>query len=339
MLQPTPLALAMTIFMAGASFIFPAQAEETPTRLGEDDAGVYSVSVENDIFTGSDSSYTNGVRFAYVSPEGDVPVFLEDLAHSLPFFNKSGHKRWGLALGQSIYTPSNIKIRNAQSNDQPYAGWLYGTASITSNTDKTLDTFEVTLGMVGPASGAEHTQETVHDFINSPHPMGWQHQLHNEPGLILAYDHKWRALYQFSPFGWAVDITPSAGAMVGNIFTQVNVGAVARFGKHLPQDYGPPLIQPNVSGSEFFIPTSEVGWYVFAGLEGHAVARNIFLDGNTFRDSPSVDKKHFVGGIQAGAAITWEDFRLSYTHVFKSEEFENQENLNQYGAVTLAMRF
>lgn len=65
-----------------------------------------------------------------------------------------------------------------------------------------------------------------------------------------------------------------------------------RLGQRLPLDYGPPRIQPSLPGSGFFVPPQDrFGWYLFAGVEGRAVARNIFLDGNTFRDSRSVDKE------------------------------------------------
>ncbi|MBW2561068.1 MAG: DUF2219 family protein, partial [Deltaproteobacteria bacterium] len=35
------------------------------------------------------------------------------------------------------------------------------------------------------------------------------------------------------------------------------------------------------------------GFHLFLAANGTAVAHNILLDGNTFRDSHSVDKKHF----------------------------------------------
>lgn len=313
-----------------------AEQEERPFQ---DHKGIYTFSVENDIVTGQDNNYTNGFRFSYISPEGDVPYWLDRSGALVPFFAQDGHKRWSLQFGQSIYTPENIETTAPQPNEQPYAGWLYGTAGLTSDTGKILDRFELTLGIVGPASMAEHVQETVHDFLGSPHPMGWQYQLENEPGIVLSYERQWRAFQASGPGGWGVDFTPRAGASLGNIFTDGSVGAIARLGQDLPADYGPPLIRSSMSGSDFFIPTEELGWYLFAGAEGRGVARNIFLDGNTFEDSPSVDKKHWVGGLQAGLAVVYRDMRVSYTHVLLTDEYEGQTGNNQYGAVSLSMRF
>jgi lipid A 3-O-deacylase len=156
---------------------------------------------------------------------------------------------------------------------------------------------------------------------------------------VLSYEHKWRNLIEFSPFGLGADFTPSIGASVGNIYTHAAASMMFRVGYDLPSDYGPPVIRPNLPGSDFFIPSRVLGWYLFAGLEGRAVARNIFLDGNTFQDSPSVDKRLFVGGVQAGVALTYHSTRLAYTHVFRTHEFSGQKNSDQFGALTLSVRF
>jgi hypothetical protein len=71
------------------------------------------------------------------------------------------------------------------------------------------------------------------------------------------------------------------------------------------------------------------------------VARNIFLDGNTFEDSPHVTKNPLVGDLQLGVAMTISGARLAYTHVFRTKEFEGQKggDLSQYGALSLSLRF
>ena len=316
-----------------------ALAQAAPPQSAPDNDAIITVAYENDIFAGEDNNYTNGVRVSYISPETNTPRWLESAAELMPYYPKDGHARWGLAFGQSMYTPNDITLENPPVDDQPYAGWLYGTAALITDNDDILDTFQITVGMVGPASGAETTQETIHHIVDSPQPQGWKHQLDNEPGLVLTYQRKWRNLYEFTPFGFGMDLSPGIGANLGNIFTDASVSTMARFGYDLPSDYGPPLIRRNLSGSDFFTPTEKLGWYVFGGLEGRAVARNIFLDGNTFSDSRHVDKENFVASAQAGVAVTYGDTRVAYTHVFETKEFETQQSANQYGAVTLSVRF
>lgn len=92
-------------------------------------------------------------------------------------------------------------------------------------------------------------------------------------------------------------------------------------------------------GSGFFIPRHGFGWYLFAGIEGRAVARNIFLDGNTFRDSRNVDKEPLVGDLQFGIAITWRNLRLGYTHVLRKREFKGQGGRrDDFGAISLSLQ-
>lgn len=338
---PSPLE---TVGILAISAVFscivahPAAAQEAE-RSSVDNHGIFSLSWENDYFSGEDDNYTNGVRLAFLSAEENLPGWIDRGADLMPFFPREGRKRWHLGLGQSMYTPANIATPALLTRDRPYAGWLYGSVGVISDTGSQLDNLQLTLGVVGPASGADRTQKFIHSLIDYTNPEGWHHQLHNEPGIVLTYERKWRGLYEFSPFGWGVDITPSLGGAIGNVFTHAAAGAVVRLGYDLPSDYGPPLIRPNLPGSDFFRPSQDFGWYLFAGVEGRAVARNIFLDGNTWEDSHSVDKLPFVGGLQAGIAFTVYQTRIAYTHILRTKEFHDQTENDEFGAITVSWRF
>jgi lipid A 3-O-deacylase len=314
----------------------PAFAAEERTE--EDDKGIFNVVWENDIFAGSDRDYTNGIRFAWLSSEENMPDWAQTVARALPLAGE-GNKRISIAAGQSMFAPQDITLATPAANDHPYAGWLYGSVGMVSDTGKTLDNVMLTLGVVGPLSFAEQTQKFVHRLTDSPQPRGWGNQLKNEPGIILTYERKWRALAEFSPFGLGADITPHVGVNLGNVNTDAAAGVTLRLGYDLPADYGPPRIRPSLPGSDFFIPTQEWGGYLFTTLGERAVARNIFLDGNTFRDSPQVDKEYLVSSLQVGAALTFGETRLSYTHVFMTREYTTQPEASQFGALTLSHRF
>jgi hypothetical protein len=123
------------------------------------------------------------------------------------------------------------------------------------------------------------------------------------------------------------------------VFTYGAAGFTLRLGSDLDKDFGPPRIRPSLPGGACFRPEKGFTWYLFAGLEGRAVLRNIFLDGNTFSDSHSVDKKPFVGDLQAGLAVQWGRFRFSYTEIFRSKEFEEQESADVFGSLSLSYHF
>ncbi len=324
--------------LALMTVLFP-QNSDARQPVFEDDKASISLVYENDIFQGTDQNYTNGIRLAVLSSETNTPRWSRWIAdHILPL-SKEGRKRIGWAIGQNMYTPRDLSTRAPIPDDRPYAGWLYGSVGMVSDTGERLDNVMLTLGMVGPSSYADQTQKFIHRVVDSPRPEGWDNQLHDELGIILTMERKWRSMYEFSPYGLGVDVTPHIGTNLGNINTDASVGATVRFGYDLPADYGPPRIRPSLPGSDFFVPTQELGGYMFVGVEGRGVARNIFLDGNTFEDSPSVDKKYFVGSLQMGIVLTYKDVRLSFTDVMMTKEFDEQEDAEHFGAVTLSYRF
>lgn len=326
--------------MIGIGFTFASLAHaEEGERHFKDDKGIVNVIVENDKWIGKDQHYTNGIRFSWLSSEENVPMWVKWSARHLLPFTKEGKKRISLAIGQSMFTPADITQPDLIANDRPYAGWLYSSIGEISDTGKAYDTIVLTLGAIGPHSYAEETQKFVHHAIGSPEPRGWNNQLAEEAGIKLTYEHKWRAIYEFSPFGLGTDISPHIGGNLGNINTDLSVGTTLRLGYDLPADYGPPRIRPSLPGSDFFIPTERLGGYIFTTLEGRGVARNIFLDGNTLGGSHDVKKEPFIASLQAGAALTYRSMRLSYTYVILTKEFKTQQNTDAFNAITFSYRF
>lgn len=338
-LQPVPWKMQRLEDNAPLSVIDPLHPLVKDKNSG-DQRGTLSVTFENDIFSGNDDGYTNGFRASWTTGADKIPFLLKPIANAIPTFPMQGNKRVSYGFGQSMFTPNDIKAYTLQPLDRPYAGWLYGSVGLISDTGSQFDTLELTVGMVGPASLAKQTQRFVHEYVtDSPEPHGWYHQLDNEPGIIFSYDRKWRSFYQFSALGHGVDFTPGVGASLGNVMTDAKMGATVRIGRNLPSDYGPPRVRPALSGSDYFIPTKGFGWYLFAGAEGRYIARNIFLDGNTFESSHSVDKENWVGDLQTGIAITYNDWRIAYTHVFRTREYETQGDAESFGAFTVSTQF
>lgn len=326
------------IFLSTSSSFAWSTTEKSLLRTNRDKDATLSIVLENDYVAGQDNGYTNGFRLSWLSPEHDVPGLLLNLASYMPLFESKGRKRYGVTVGQVMFSPDNLNVRTLIKDDRPYAGYLYGSVGLLSDTGYRLDHLQLTAGIIGPSSLAEKTQKFVHDVGGFTNPLGWDNQLKDEFGVILTYERKWRGIYEFSQFGLAVDLTPHIGASLGNVHTNVNMGLTARIGYDLPSDYGVPLIRPSLPGSDFFSPTKGIGWYVFIGAEGRAVAHNIFLDGNTFKDSHSVDKKIFVGGLQAGLAVTLGSARLSYTHIIRTDEFDGQDTTEEFGALNLSIK-
>ncbi|MBP7063334.1 MAG: lipid A deacylase LpxR family protein [Ferrovibrio sp.] len=315
----------------------PAPVPEPPPPQK---AGTLSFVLENDmLFANSDRHYTNGVHMSWLTAPGAEPEWIGNAARMLPIFSDTKDLRVELALGQSMYTPRDISQVNPPSTDRPYAGWLYGTVGVISETRSHLDQLQLGIGIVGPASFAEQSQKIVHEAIGSREPMGWDSQLKSEPTLQLNYQRSWRYVAAPDFLGLKLDATPHAGVALGNAFTYANTGMMLRLGYNTPKDYGPPRVQPSLPGSGYFEPVGDFGFYFFAGFEGRAVARNMFLDGNLFTDSRSVSKRPLVGDVQAGVAVIWQGMRFAYTHTMRSQEFDGQDQPDRFGAFSVSFRF
>jgi lipid A 3-O-deacylase len=115
-----------------------------------------------------------------------------------------------------------------------------------------------------------------------------------------------------------------------------------RLGSNLNADYGPARIRPALSGTTWFDRAQldgPIGWYLFAGVQGRAVGRNIFLDGSTFTSSPSVAKRVFVGDLSAGASLFWLDFaKLDFVVTWRSEEFIGQGQTSRFGGFNMSFK-
>lgn len=310
-----------------------------PGVCSEPGIDTLSLVVENDLFYDQDRNYTSGVALLWMPAASRPPDWALAIAHWLPWFPEEGAVRHAYVLGQSMYTPQDITLAEPPLDDRPYAGWLYGTVGLGAETGRRLDQLALTVGVVGPASGAEQTQSFVHRLKDEDEPEGWDTQLGNELGLLLTYQRSWRALATQPLAGLELDLAPHAGGALGNVYTYASAGLTLRFGKGLALDYGPPRIQPSVPGSGLYVPTDTFAWYLFAGFEGRGVLRNLFLDGSSFQDSRSVNNEPLVGDLQWGTSLSWRGARLSYTHVLRTREFATQQEHDDFGAVSLSISF
>jgi len=331
---------------AGAVFIlWPAAqgiAQDQTAAETYKQPNAITFQVENDLFGGgSDRHYTQGMRLSWLPSPDDVPYWARKGATLVPGIDTSDRFTFVFSLGQNMYTPEDITTRTPDPTDRPYAGWLYASiGAVAEDSERDiLHNLALDVGVVGPLSLAGETQSFWHDLIGAREPRGWDHQLKNEPGVVLTYSASWRDALVYSPGFLEVDVTPRAGVALGNVFTHAAVGASLRVGQNLHIDYGPPYIRPNLPGGGLVRSRNEMGWYLFAGVEGRAVARNIFLDGNTFADSASVDKRPFIGDLQFGATLTYHRYRLSFTQILRTEEFYGQRGGDHYGSIALTYLF
>lgn len=345
------LALAAAILLAPMLARVPGSTAQAGEACAHERHRIASLQFENDLFgSGADRHYTHGSRASLVL-SGDVPEFMRELSDVAPAFGPGNRMQFTLALGQSIFTPDDITQTTLQPDDRPYAGWTYVGAGIVAfhqpcgGAATRIDTLELALGVVGPSSQADDVQTTWHRWIDTRTPRGWHHQLKDEPGLVLTYERRLPRRFDVDwlddrlPFNLEADATPHMGFSLGNIFTHASAGATLRIGTDLQSTDGVPRIRPSSPGSAYFEPSPGFDWQIFGGFDLRAVARNIFLDGNTFRDSHRVEKKPVVADFQLGAAVTIGRVRVSFTNIFRSPEFKGQDGWDEFGSISAAFHF
>jgi lipid A 3-O-deacylase len=351
-----------------AATLLPAQ--ETPAQpTGAAPLGLHFeavvVSFENDkFFAGSDRHYTQGGRITFlynadaVSPltkaargvlteaakligdrrleETRGVLAAKDSTEEPPAFASLA-----VSIGQDMFTPTDTETAALVPGDRPYAAWLYVAPAFHiaggrkdaqgKVVRETSFIAELSLGVVGPSALGETLQNGWHDVINVPHSQGWDNQLHDEPGLNLAFE--WRQRHRQNDW---IDLVPRAALVLGNVATHLSVGGSVRFGPNLPDDFGHDLIRAgsgNVARPTGFSP------YVFLSADARAVARNIFLDGNTWRGSHSVRKRPVVADLSAGFAANWPRFRLIYAQNYRTKEFYGQPKRDVFGSVSFVVLF
>lgn len=306
---------------------------------------ICSVQIANDFFSGStDRHFTHGTAVNCLTRP--LPWVVK-AANRLPWFaveeeidEEKPRARASFSINQSIFTPEDISRTDLIEKERPYAGWLnFGLGLVANQGSRRFDRIEFNIGVIGPSSYAEEVQTNWHSFFDLDKPRGWDNQLKNELGINLFYEQARRFDKKSLVSGLEYDFLPHFGGSLGNVFTYAAAGFTVRMGPDLHEDFGPPRIRPSLPGGGFFRNRNGFNWYLFAGVEGRAVLRNIFLDGNSFRDSHSVDKKYLVGDLQAGLALQFHRYRIAYTHIFRTKEYKTQDSPDEFGSLSLSCQF
>lgn len=334
--------------------------------------------LENDLFAETDHNYTNGVALTMVSRDLEGRLNPDCLPRPLALYTRflgwvdpgfwqsagveSASQNVVARMGQTMYTPEDSVRTDLIHDDRPYAGLLY--LGLTWNRRvhprnagyEMLDSRELALGVIGPWSLAEKSQNLVHKLRAIERFHGWDHQLDNEPAFLLALERKFkpRAEGAVQP-GWNKDVIGSYGLRLGNIETSASAGLELRMGWNIPNDFGSYSIRP---GGENRPPSSAArvrttepgsagaprpGVHAFANLEAKAVLWDFSLDGNLFRTSHHVNRRLWVVQGAVGISSQWlvsgHGIRLALMRVWRTREFNEQNGQHAFGSVALSLEF
>jgi lipid A 3-O-deacylase len=309
----------------------PSDQTWTLTGYWENDGGPIK---RNNI---TDRHYTNGFGFTFTHN----PAWVDRLNERVGGGDTMPSTAAGYIVSQLMFTPEDLDAAELLEDERPYAGYLFAGIYLQRASDTTLDHLQLDLGVVGPVSQADSLQKRVHRMIDEVRPRGWGNQLGNEPTAQLWYRRKWRfdLVDPAQDTAWRLQAIPHAGVALGTVHRHLEGFATVRLGMNLPDDFGPGRLAD---------PTAATGqqqrgwfWYAFARAGGRLVEHNIFLDGNNFRDSHSVEKRPVVGEASVGAVVGYRGDRwatqMNYSQTALSREFRGQDGSDAYASLGISI--
>ena len=301
----------------------------------------FNLYFENDLFSTTDSQYSSGEKFSLIYRVNNPQSSFYNLLF-LDFGDEDVYLSF--SLGNQIFTPEDLNETQLIVDDRPYAGLTYAEVALHKSSNTHLRSLYLLVGYIGPNSKAEEIQTAIHKMTDSEPPMGWDNQLKNELGVNLRYVHKWR----FAPkpfYNIETAFVPFVEGDLGNISIQASAGMSMRIGWNIPKDFG---VTSLATGGEVGIPVNgeykemlKRAWSFSFNLNGmgSAIARDISLDGNTFKESHSVEKKNFVGYLGYGFSLRYKSFMLEYIKNANSKRFVEEDKPHAVGTVVASWLF
>jgi len=359
-------ARSLNFIVVFSSVIVAPLLAERNSPLPDRGDGFLTFYLDNDLFAGTDENYTNGARLTWISGSRDISEassvqrglrrlvgdekgwnFLSGLT-GLDTSSKLSYN-FGFSLTQLIFTPNDLDALAAPPGERPYAGYLGIGFSLHAKDQDTLNSAELTLGVVGPHAFGEETQDLVHDLRGFEKFDGWDSQVPNEPTLTLSLVQKRR--FEFSEFAnklvhFGGDGVTEWGAELGNYRTSAFIGFLGRWGYNVPVAFSDPRLSTTAYSHKPFLKYDESikgKWSVYglAGTRLTAVAFDATIDGPLFRDfSTGVHSEPFVAEAYLGLGVRYDAWEFTYVHTFRTKEFEEQENDYQsFGSIAARYRF
>jgi len=350
------LFIVVAFFLAGGLVYGQSPSFPNAQQVADKEQATWRFEFDNDIFFKSDNNFSSGLSLQRHSASAvswetltDTPKFVSRLGKRIPTLTGKGLVyRAGVAIGQVIQTPDDLSRRDLIKEDVPYAGVLTLQASWYAYNDDEFRGFEITAGVVGPLSLAGPNQKLIHTLLGCPTPQGWGNQLVNELLLNLNYMRKKKIWHEGRPADISFDTAINGNIGLGNLFTQVSAALEMRLGHNMPGGF---VFVPDPIGYSMHyqatLKPARPGVGSFYGslvLRGTALAHNIFLDGNSFRDSHRIDRKPLVGQIIAGLHYELRHwgvhfYTLASSTVVDIRKVTAAEKRELVGSITIERRF
>ncbi|MBU0720268.1 lipid A deacylase LpxR family protein [bacterium] len=314
-------------------------------------ADQFSMHYYNDIFAGTDRHFTNGVSFCWLddtkSRENSQGInaytnFMLKTVDTIPSIDINEYKKYtaGASVSQMIITPNDIEIEEKQLDDIPYAGYLALSFFLFEWNSESFKEYRLSVGVIGPESGAQYVQNGFHRLIGNTEAAGWDHQL----GTAYTVN----ALFRYGNISWQdtvldyfkVDWFNNAGVQVGNFTTDLFASTMLRIGKNYINNFNVhyPYLREEASVLQVDEKHKHFGYSLTFGLNGELLAYSYILDEGK-NEGYATNKNLLNASIYTGLDLFYDAHKITLFYQSQSPYIKKQKSADIIGGFMYSYQF
>lgn len=309
---------------------------------------VFSLVMENDFIAHADHDYSHALSLAWGTgnvasrPDDSRLRSWTETLRFLPWVSaEDSEKYWTFRLVQQIFTPEDIEAELPPAGQHPYAGLLFGQATLHARRPRSQHDYALIAGMVGPSVVAGELYRLSHKTIGSSEANGWDEQLEDEPLINLNYSYERRLIASSCERSLQWDLASLIGAGAGTYMVGAAAGLNLRVGFHLPETYeGFGMRLGFATDSVPTGPPCNERWGLFASFAARGVALAHYMPhGNVWASGYSVDTEPWITVQEVGLHLYYRRMTLSHKWVTGSDYYATQSGEVAYGSLALSFEY
>lgn len=329
-LHRLPRAFARAAFLAAAAALAP------PGQAAAQAVRGWEVASDNDAYDfwiprhrRPDHDYTHGMWLA--AELGRAPVWGRRLGGGAPACTgrETGEARClttRVELAQKLFTPRLDDVEPVPG-ERAYAGWLSLSARGRREGPRSRTSAGLEVGVTGDASLGRLVYQRFHRAAGFHSVDGWGNQLAFEPGIVARLSREVLAYEGVRGGERVAAVVPEAGLALGNVLTGAHAGVGVRLGRGVPHPWRA------VHGAAH----PRLAVFGIGAARGEWVGHDLFLDGNTFRESVHVRRRPFVYQYELGGGVRWRSFGAEYRATTRGRDYQTQLRPHQWSTIALTL--
>lgn len=310
-----------------------------------------SVQWYNDVFAGTDRHFTNGISVSWLDDtfrskednrSNSYSALLFDIANFLPFTTMDTLRQHntGMSLTQIMITPADLTQTTPQYDDIPYTGYLALSFYLFEWDDVSFDEYRMEVGIVGPQSGAEWLQKTIHRSIGSEEPQGWDTQMGPQLTVNALFRHGEKNWQHHYKYGVSTDWFNHVGFQAGNFTTNGFGGTMWRIGQNYINNFNVnyPYFKEDATLLELQKAHHGIGWSFSVGATAEILAYSYILD-EAKKRGYQFDRNLFTFSTYLGTSIYVEGQKVTFFYQSQSPYLREERQIDSFGGFKFAFQF